>query len=207
MLGDNAIGTNDLIEVERPGVYVGSPRRRSRRDTGAAFDEEDDANTANEFGTDPHRFDGLRSEWFWHDEFVIPVKQCWSKDHAIEVAQSRLAEPRGLEKLAKRFHVTKPTIAVALQNAKEQGVDATHIDGRQLQPHWPESHAEEVAEYFRQPNSTMAEAVERFMRSDTWIRAARRIAEARSAAQSTIIPLQQPASSNGVEDRSADDAA
>ena len=207
LLGNDAMATNEAMTADRPPHSVGSPRRRSRRDTGAAFDEEDDANTANEFGTDPHRFGGLSLEWFWHDEFAIPVKLSWSKAHAIEVAQSRLEKPCGLETLAKRFGMSKPTIDTALKYAKEQGVDATQIDARYLQPNWAKCHAEEVAEYFRQPNANMAEAMKRFQKSDAWIRRARKIAEERSTTQLTIVPLPQSDRPNGVDDISADDAA
>ncbi|MEK6259894.1 MAG: recombinase family protein [Planctomycetota bacterium] len=207
LLGEDINARTNLAEIERPAAFLGTPQRRPRRDTGAVFEEEDDANTANEFGNDPHRFEGLGPEWFWHDEFAIPVKLSWPEEHAIEVAQSRLAEPCGIAKLGKRFGKSKDTIRDALEIAKEQGVDATRIDGRKLQPHWPECHAEEVAEYFRQPNATMPDAVRQFKKSDTWIRKARRIGEARSAAQSTIIPLSQSDQSNSADDGLADDAA
>ncbi len=133
-----------------------------------------------DYSLDPHRFDCLSKDWFWIDELVVPVKQCWSEENAIAIAVSRLSEPCGLEVLAKRFCVSKPTIAAALRHAKSWGVDATHINGRKLRPNWAKENAKVVVEYFRQPGATMDAAVGYFGKSDAWIRRALTFAKATS---------------------------
>ena len=93
----------------------------------------------------------------------------------MEVAQSRLDAPCTLERLATRFGKTKPTIVVALNIAKERGLDATMINGRHLRPNWAKYHAREVADFFRRPGASMADAVRHFGKSDAWIRNARKM--------------------------------
>lgn len=125
------------------------------------------------------RFDGYGPQWFCMIELQPPTKLSWSAEHAIEVAESRLAEPCSQEKLATRFGVSKPTIVTALKIAKAAGVDAMQIDGRQLQPNWAENNAIVVAEFLCQPGVTMADAVRHFGMSDAWIRRAKKIAAGR----------------------------
>lgn len=151
-----------------------------------------------DYSLDPHRYDHLSDEWFWVNEFVIPVKQCWSEAHAIEVAESLLERPCGRETLAKRFGVSKPTIDTALRHAKSLGVDATHINGRYLRPNWAKDHAQEVAGFFQQPGATMAAAEKHFGMSDAWIRKARKYAE---TAEETTFGRPDPP-----EDKPNDDA-
>ncbi len=133
-----------------------------------------------DYSLDPHRFDRLSKDWFWTDELVVPAKQCWSEENAIAVAESRLSEPCGLEVLAKRFCVSKPTIAAALRHAKSLGVDATDIDGRKLRLNWAKETSKKVEEYFRQPGATMPAAVGYFAMSDAWIRRALKFAKVAS---------------------------
>ncbi|MEI8383955.1 MAG: recombinase family protein [Planctomycetota bacterium] len=120
------------------------------------------------------RFDGFDPQWFCTFELQTPKKLSWPEEHAIEVAESRLAEPCTLEKLAARFHVSKPTVVTALKIAEVAGVDAMQIDGRQLQPNWAEDNAIEVAKFLRQSGVTMADAVRHFGKSDAWIRRAKK---------------------------------
>lgn len=65
------------------------PRRRGHRMM--EDDSEVDLRAQANFIADPDRFVGLRDEWFWIDEFVIPASSSWAADNAEVVFRRRQA--------------------------------------------------------------------------------------------------------------------
>lgn len=125
-------------------------------------------------GINIDRFDGWPDDWFQVVEWTIPIRRSWSEEHALEVAESRLASPCNLDTLAERFGKSRPTIQAAIKHAKLMGVDATRVDGRHLQPNWAKDHADEVAGYYRQHGENISQAARHFGKSTTWVREALR---------------------------------
>lgn len=155
----------------------GKTRRRPRR----RVPEEPTVNPLDvgirpDTGFDLTRFQHLGAEWFWEISFVAPRRVHWIDAHAIEAAQSRLAEPCSIDVLAARFGVSDTTIEKALKRAKEQGVDATQIDGRRLQSNWAEDHADEVLAFVEAHDGNKSEAARHFGKSAAWIRTAMKFA-------------------------------
>jgi DNA invertase Pin-like site-specific DNA recombinase len=158
------------------GIQAGSPLRLRRRDTQTAYDEDEDADAANEFATDPKRFSGLGPEWFWIDEFKMPKREKWAATNAMQVAQSRLDNPCSLEKLAARFDKTKPTILDALRIAKQNGLDA-FIDTRRTRPNWARDNCQVVKLFLSNAGTSLSQAAVHFGKSEKWISQALKFAD------------------------------
>lgn len=57
--------------------HIGNPRRRAKLNVGAAIEDDDLAETLNDFAVDPNRFAGLGPEWFTEDVFQVPRRLSW----------------------------------------------------------------------------------------------------------------------------------
>lgn len=151
-------------------------RRRSRVDTGTAFEDEELEEVANEFATNPNRFSGLDQEWFTEDLIQVPQKVTWAQRNAREVAEFRLAHQATIEQTAAHFRRSNPIIHAALRIALSLGIDAR---GKQVsqprRPSWKQRFALAVLEYFDQPGSTLRSACKAFGKSEPTIRDARLI--------------------------------
>lgn len=100
------------------------PRRRGRLRTSDLVENGGiDAREIADFVADTNRFADLSDQWFWVDEFHIPVKRAWVEENAEAVLrrQRELEEATGkkptLKALAGEFKVSRPTIATALDIA------------------------------------------------------------------------------------------
>lgn len=71
---------------------------------------------------DPARFEGLALDFFWKDEFQAPVREPWYKENAQEVLRMRSQTGLSLEKLARHFDKSKPTIIKALKFSEASNV-------------------------------------------------------------------------------------
>jgi hypothetical protein len=76
--------------------------------------------------TDSDRFTGLDPKWFWHDVLDVRPPQCWSTEHAQEVAALHRQDPKRWTnaELAKHFGKTPPTIRLARRRAAEGAAPA-----------------------------------------------------------------------------------
>lgn len=97
----------------------GDTRSRSRRrgklrviDEGNEVDLLAQAN----FIANSERFAGLGDEWFWTDEFQIPVSTSWASENATAVFHRRQETLFSFRKLADEFKVTPPTIRAAIRH-------------------------------------------------------------------------------------------
>lgn len=159
------------------GCHVATPRRRGRRDVGAAFDDDEVAAAAREFAADTGRFAGLPAEWFTEDTFTVQRTLSWARMHAVEVAQFRLTAKATMEVTAAHFSKTIPTIRAALRYAGGlHGIDAL---GKQIskatRAYWARDNAQAVADFVAK-GETMAAAIEHFGKCDLTIKKAQRFA-------------------------------
>ena len=95
---------------------------------------------------DPGRFTGLEERWFHEDMLPPRGPSFWSNDHAAEVADVRLSNPKwSVTQLAAHFGVSAPTIRKSLKLAAELGLvpEGTDRPGH-VRPSWPADHAAEV---------------------------------------------------------------
>ncbi|MEQ8853247.1 hypothetical protein [Gimesia sp.] len=154
-------------------------RRRTRRNLGDHFEDDDVADFANDFAIDRHRYSQLGDEWFTEDVFHIPDRPpCWSAAHAREVAEYRLENKASMEETVDHFKKTMPTIRKALKYAKEHhGIDAL---GKAIsQPsrrYWAKDHALQVAQFFRRPGASVKKAEAVFGKSQPTLAKAKRLA-------------------------------
>lgn len=167
--------SNNIPISSNPEAAVATGRRRTRRNVGDVFDDENFAADANDFAVDLRRFDGLGPEWFTEDVFLVPERLSWSEEHAEEVARFRLESQATMGATADHFGKTVPTIRKALGYARDRhGLEAF---GKAVsQPNrrtWPQQNAVSVAQFFDNPGSTMKAAVEHFGKSEPTIRKAR----------------------------------
>jgi transposase-like protein len=170
--------------VEGGNDQQGMPRRRARRDVGAAIEDDDVATSFNEVAVDPYRFAGLGSEWFSETVLQVPRRLSWAEEHAREVAEFRLDNQATMEATANHFGKTVPTIRAALNHARElHGIEAF---GRSVskprRPHWAKDHADEVAA-FVQEGKTLEAASRHFGKSQPTISKALRFARASGDAE------------------------
>lgn len=98
------------------------PRTRPRMQP---EDEQEDglyASNATDSLHGPHHFEGLDPKWFWTDQVVLPKCECWSSQHAQEIATLRQADPKRwtMAALAQHFGVTIPTIRKGLRTAAKR---------------------------------------------------------------------------------------
>lgn len=128
---------NDIVPTQgdRPAIRVddsvfglekqrNGPRRRGWLRT-ADYDDAGgvDPREIADFVADTNRFASLSEQWFWIDEFQIPVKRSWVEENADTVfrRQNEVQETTGkkptLKSLADEFGVSRPTIATALDIA------------------------------------------------------------------------------------------
>jgi uncharacterized protein (DUF433 family) len=118
---------------------------------------------------DPERFAGLSGQFFWTESLVIATSASWAETNAAEVVRLR-ADGLTIEKLARHFGKTPPTIRAALR----LGIAALPLQElpRKIpRRRWTEDHADEVMRSRQTGMSTDALA-EHFGKSDTTIRAA-----------------------------------
>ena len=154
-------------------------RRRTRRDVGAAFEDDDYGRAANDFAVDPRRYSGLAPEWFTEDTFDVPPKMSWSEEHARQVAEFRLENQASMLATAEAFQKNDPHYSrcVASCQAEFHGLDAMgEIPRARKRPNWSRENADQVAEFFRQPGASMDAAVEHFGKSQPTISKARKFA-------------------------------
>lgn len=169
----------DGEDHERPEGWI-KPRRRAARKIGMEIEDFEEAQAANEFAIDPHRFEGLDIRWFIVTETTVPVPKCWAEEHAKEVAEFRLESGLSMEKTAAHFGVTSPTIRHALKVAQEQyGIDAFGKKvSRKTLPNWSKENAQVVLEYIESTGSTLKAIAEHFDKSQPTISKALKIARA-----------------------------
>lgn len=174
---------NDLFQLpddvastlEKTGI---KPRRRTRRNLSDVFDDDSAAIAKNDFAVDPERFDKLSPQLFQIHEFQVPEKKSWPEENAQAVAEFRLNEKLSMEKTAKHFGKSIPTIRNALKYAKSShGMDAF---GRELSrpnhQNWVKENALRVDAYFQKPGVTMPEAVKHFGKSQPTLSKAKKFA-------------------------------
>jgi hypothetical protein len=83
-------------------------------------------------GAHPAPSENLDPRWFWEDVFELPSQMCWSQENAEEVARLR-AQGWTMERLARHFRRSLPTIRRALRIASTQG-QTTSEAGAQAEP-------------------------------------------------------------------------
>lgn len=174
---------NEQVESS-PDSSVAKPRRRTRRNTGNAIDDDEVAAAANDFAVDPERFGGLGPEWFHEDVFEVPRRLSWAEENAQKVAEYRLSTNATMEATARHFGKTPPTIRKALTFARDlHDVNALgKVISHPGRSTWPKSNANAVAQFFEDPSVTMKAAVSHFGKSEPTIRKARKLAEQNSQA-------------------------
>lgn len=101
---------------ERPQDTERSRARRRGKLRVMEDDSEVDLRAQANFIADPDRFVGLRDEWFWIDEFVIPASSSWAADNAEVVFRRRQATRFSYAQLAHEYQVTPPTIGAAIRH-------------------------------------------------------------------------------------------
>jgi len=153
-------------------------RRRTRRNIGTAYGDDDVADAANDFAVDQYRFSGLGKQWFTEDIIHIPERLSWSASNAREVAEYRLQHKTTMQKTADFFNKTIPTIRAALSYAKENyGLDAFGKSiSESTKVMWSRDHALEVAHFFRRPGASMKKAEAIFGKSQPTLSKAKRLA-------------------------------
>jgi len=107
---------------ERPATTIRQSRRRNKlrvTESSGAVDLRAQAS----FAADTQRFAGLGEEWFWVDEFSIPIRTSWSEVNAKVVFRRRQKSRLSYAKLASEFGVTRPTIAAAIRRYLEDHPD------------------------------------------------------------------------------------
>jgi DNA invertase Pin-like site-specific DNA recombinase len=107
-----------------PAAQTGSdsgvrPRRRARRRTDGDDEDLERLWETAVMAADVHRFSRLGPEWFAEDAFRMP--QCWSDEHAVEVATKKQETGWSPVELAAHFGKSAPTIRLALRKASSQG--------------------------------------------------------------------------------------
>ena len=186
-LNGDQIAKHAVTNMQRPDgdheqVFMAEPRRRTRRRVDCDIANDEQLQAMNQFATDPHRFKGLAPEWFCEDEFQIPRKMCWAESNAIEVARYRLDHQVTIEKTAKKFGKSPPTIKKAIKFAKALGVDATGTAIRlPRKPNWAVENAAAVAAYVQGNCATMKVAAAYFGKSEPTISKALRAARTAQA--------------------------
>ncbi|TWT59592.1 hypothetical protein [Rubinisphaera italica] len=108
----------------------------------------------------------------------MPKKKSWPEENAQLVAEFRLNKKLSMEKTAKHFGMSVPTIRNALKYAKSQyGLDAFGKElSRMNHQNWAKENATQVLEYFEQPGVTMSDAVEHFGKSQPTLSMAKKYA-------------------------------
>lgn len=172
------------VGLREEGRFKGTPRRRTKLDVGDVFEDDEEVEAANFFATDPNRFAGLGPEWFWDDVFEIPPPDpCWSEANAEAIAAER-AKGLTVDKLAKMFNVTNPTIRKALKIAKAKNPELSKLPQKMPRARWEEQNFKAVACAKREhPKWQMKDFVEHFGKCETLISRAMKLASdvARSA--------------------------
>lgn len=160
-------------------------RRRTKRNVASMYDDDEAAETANNFAVDPGRFSELGPEWFAEVKFQVPEKKSWAEQHAVEVASFRLENKSTMDETAAKFGVSVPTIRAALRIAKsEHGLVAF---GKRLSNAtwkcWFRVNASRVDEYMRQPGATIAAAAQHFGKAEVTIKKAMQFAASQRSSQ------------------------
>lgn len=195
----SAIG---FIEGDQRSAYLATPRRRARLNIGAAIEDDDVADSINDFAADPQRFAGLGPEWFTEDVFQLPRRLSWAEANAEEVAEFRHQTHSSMATTAGHFGKTIPTIREALRYAKENlGIDAFGKSiSRPTLPNWSRSSAAAVDVFFKQGGVTMKMAVAHFGKSEPTIRKALDFAKLQSAQQRTDEAVEDSETHDGKPD-------
>ena len=152
-------------------VIPKTSRRRTQRDVGNAYDDDEEAQAANDFAVNPYRFAELGPEWFTVATFHVPEQRSWSERNAKEVARFRLDSKATMARTAEHFEVTIPTVRVALRVAlKKYGLDAfgKHLSNSTWN-NWSRINALRVGEFLRQPGATIKTAARHFGKSEPTI--------------------------------------
>ena len=155
---------------DRGGVYPATARKRTRRQVEGDVAEDRTIDALNHTVLSPVRFAGLGPEWFWIDTFNVPENRCWSEEHALEVAQFRIANRASQSAVASHFGVSAPTVRKALLIAKDLGIDAT--DGAMKldrKPDWAQANAVAVARFVDERRTTIRNAADHFQKSEPTI--------------------------------------
>lgn len=184
---------SDLINVvsdsSSPRDATTTRRRRTKRNVACVYDDDEAAEAANNFAVDPNRFAELGPQWFTEHRFQVPERQSWAKQHAEEVARFRLEKKVTMDKTAKHFEVTVPTIRAALKIAQaEYGLNAF---GKKLSNSnwncWCRANAHLVDEFLHQPGATIKTAAKHFGKAEATISKAKRLAsELRHSQEATV---------------------
>lgn len=105
-----------VVKPVAEGEKTASGRARRRAKLRVIDDDaEIDLRAQADFIADVDRFAGLGDEWFWTDEFTIPVSSSWASENAETVFRRRKESQLPYSKLAKEFGVTSPTIGAAIR--------------------------------------------------------------------------------------------
>lgn len=99
------------------------PRRRAKLRVDDAENPSERLRALAEWAADPHRFAGLDEQWFDTVTFTMPEPLPWYQEYAEAVlARVEQLEAQGLKvslnKLAKEFGVSRPTLSRALKTAR-----------------------------------------------------------------------------------------
>lgn len=127
---------------------------------------------------DPHRFAGLDDTLLWNECWVIEREASWAKRHGAEVVKLRV-QGWSMDKLARHFGKTPPTLRVAWEYGRKAEPDAI-LPRKAERARWYEDHAEEVMTLKKQGLSTK-ELAAHFKKSDTTVRSALDFAEGKVA--------------------------
>jgi len=144
------------------GTKLEAPRQRTRRRVECASEADENLEAMNYTVLNPSRFAGLGPEWFWVDSLQVPTRRTWPEEHALEVANFRLAHRVSQKATALHFKVSVPTVRIALRIAQDLGVDAT--DGAMKmarKPNWAKANALAVTR-FVDSGATLREAAGHF---------------------------------------------
>lgn len=155
-----------------------SGRRRTKRNVAAAYEDDEAAETANNFAVDPERFAELGPEWFTEKKFQVPERQSWVEKNAMNVAKYRFDNKTTMEVTAKHFGKSVPTIRAALRIA--QSVFGFDAFGKKISNStwncWFRINAHLVDEFLRQPGATIETAAKHFGKAEGTISKAKRLA-------------------------------
>ena len=171
----------DISDIRDSGTELirNRGRRRTRRNLGNHFEDDDVEDFANDFALDPRRYSQLGDEWFTEDVFHIPDRPlCWSAAHSREVAEYRMGNHASMEATVDYFKKTMPTIRKALNYAKEHyDIDALGKSiSKPSRRCWAKDHALEVAQFFRRPGASVKKAEAVFGKSQPTLSKAKRLA-------------------------------
>ena len=174
---DPEIATENLEnERAKPGFPAVVQRRRTPLRVPNPTARSKDLGDLPDSVLDPHRFAGLDGTLLWNECWVVERTASWAERHGPEIVKLR-GQGWSMERLAKHFGKTPPTLRKALNYGRNAEPDAV-LPREAVRVRWHEDHADEVKR-LRNQGQTTKELAAHFKKSETTIRAALNFADAR----------------------------